>query len=407
MFFRSGDQGIRLPDHKILIAVNASKTMELRILENPDLKNTAEDIFGSANHGTQVLYIILLSLLFITGGLMAVIQVPVYVESRGTLRPCSDRKVVCSPAQGIVGKIFVEENQIVRKNDLILIINTDKEKVQLGFLNQEIKNTSEWLYDCNYLTINHPSVFDSLRTAKYRAEFLLFEQEQQLLEIEIKQLTTDINRLKPMEKDSLISKKEMEEIEIKYFNLVGRLKSNLSLKVNQWQIQADNFKQKYASLSEEKFALEYFINEAEIRAPESGSIQGIRNIFAGDFCSPGKPLCTLVPDTGMVVEMFIDSRDIGYIKPGMRTRFKIDAFDYKYWGFLEGRCVSISNDFEMVDNLPFFRVICQPDLPCKLSYGNKTVDLSPGMTLTSQFIFTSRSIWQLIRDKIYDWVEED
>jgi multidrug efflux pump subunit AcrA (membrane-fusion protein) len=241
--------------------------MEFRILENPDLKNAAEDFFGSASHGTQVLNIILLSFLLLAAGLMAIIQVPVYVESRGTLRPRSDKKQICSPVQGIASKIYVEENQKVRKNDLIMIIDAEKEKVQIGFLNQEIKKTTEWLHDCLYLTNNLPAVYDSLRTATYQAEFLLNEHEQQILEFEIKQLMTDIKRLKPMEQDSLISKKEMEEIELKYSNLIGKQKSNLRFKRNQWQAQLDNFRQKQTSLLREKYSLEHYIKEAEIRSP--------------------------------------------------------------------------------------------------------------------------------------------
>ena len=233
--------------------------MEYRLLENPDLNNSAEEFFGSINKRTQILYIIILIFLALTAGLMTIIRVPVYLESRGTFRPDSEKKQICSTVQGIIEKIFVEENQKIRKDDVILIINTEKEKVQLSFVNRELIRTKEWLKDCSHLANNFPLDFDSLRTPKYQSEFIMYQQEQQILEFEIKQLMKDIDRLKPMEKDSMISKKEMEEIELKYSSLVGKLKSNINYKRNQWQDQMENYRQKLISLSKEKYSLEYYL----------------------------------------------------------------------------------------------------------------------------------------------------
>jgi len=96
----------------------------------------------------------------------------------------------------------------------------------------------------------------------------------------------------------------------------------------------------------------------EINSPAAGTIQGIRNIYPGDFCPLGRQVCMLVP----IQELWLRCYSVqGYWihKAGMKTRFKIDAFDYKYWGFLEGKCISIAKDYEIVGNLPLFRVICQ------------------------------------------------
>ena len=376
------------------------------ITENSDLNNIAEEFFGNSNYNIQGLYLLILIFLILAGTLMAIIKVPVFIESRGTLRPGSDKKQLCVQVQGVIKKIYVEENQKINNNDLIMIIDTDKEKVQIEYHKREISSINRWIKDCRYLTLSQELIIDSLFTPKYQSEFRAFTHEQKILDMEIKQNMIDINRMKPMEADSLISKKEMEEKELKYSNLVERYISNLSLKRNLWQGQFDDFKQKQISLEMEIYMLEQQIKNSELRSPSSGIIQGIRNVFVGDYCPVGKPICYLIPDNGMVIEMFVPSKDIGFVKPGLKSRFKIDAFDYKYWGFLEGECISVSKDFEIVENIPFFRVICKPDQPTQLNYKDKTVFLSPGMTLTTQFLFTSRNLWQMIRDKTVDMIEE-
>jgi membrane fusion protein, peptide pheromone/bacteriocin exporter len=378
---------------------------EKTIIENSDLKDIAEDFFGTANHNIQVVYILLISFLFVVAILMAIVRIPVYFESGGILRPCSDKKQICSPLQGIVKTIMVEENQKVNKGDLILIIDSEREMVQLELLKKELLSITAWIDDCRYLVNFDKVMFDSIYTAKYQADFIVFSQETEILDMEIKQIRTDISRLKPLEADSLISKKEMEDTEFKYANLVGKRKSLISTKKNQWQDQLDNSIQKQILILREIVSLDHIIKNSSLRSPTAGIVQGIRNIFPGDFCTAGRLVCYLIPDTGMVIEMFIPSKDIGFIEPGIKTRFKIDAFDYKYWGFIEGTCISVSKDYEVVENRPFFRVICKPEESGRLKYQDKIAVLSPGMTVTTQFLFTSRNMWQLLRDKYVDRIK--
>jgi multidrug resistance efflux pump len=167
--------------------------------ENDDLNDIAEDLFGTVNHNFQAVYILLLAFLILVAILMVIIRIPVYIESGGTLRPCSDKKQICSPVQGIVKTIMVEENQKVKRDDMILIIDSEKEKVQAEFLKKELLSINGWIDDCRYLTNSAAGEIDSIKTPKYKADFIAFNQEQEIIEQEIKQLRIDISRLKPME----------------------------------------------------------------------------------------------------------------------------------------------------------------------------------------------------------------
>lgn len=380
--------------------------MEINILENPDLKNMSENFFGKVNPESQILYLLILFILLLAGIFMAIIKIPVYMESKGIIRPLSEKKTICSPVDGIVMKIFVEENQKINKDDLILCIEANKEKAQLGFLNQELLKITEWIQDCVYMTSNEKVVPDSIHTQKYRSEFLAFTQESHVMNMEIKVIEREVKRLKPLEMDSLISQKEMETMELKLANLTWTNESAGINRRKQWLEQLDNYFQKQIILLKDIYSLEQYIRNAEVRSPVSGYVQGIRNIFTADFCHAGKQICLVVPDTTLIAELFIPSWKIGYIEPGIKTRFKFDAFDYNYWGCLEGQCISVSKDFEIIENLPCFRVICKVTDPGILSYKNKSVTLHPGLTLTTQFVFSTRTIWQLIRDKTINFLVE-
>jgi HlyD family secretion protein len=64
----------------------------------------------------------------------------------------------------------------------------------------------------------------------------------------------------------------------------------------------------------------------------------------------------------------------------------------------------LPNDIQIVDGKPVFKVKCSLDLEyLELKNGYKGY-LKKGMTLQAHFIVTQRTLWQLLYDKIDDWM---
>ncbi len=83
---------------------------------------------------------------------------------------------------------------------------------------------------------------------------------------------------------------------------------------------------------------------------------------------------------------------------------QISAFNYNQWGLLTGKIIEISNDIQLVKEQPIFKVKCALDqdfLKLKNGYPAK---FKKGMTLHARFMVTKRSLWQLLYDKVDDWV---
>jgi hypothetical protein len=84
--------------------------------------------------------------------------------------------------------------------------------------------------------------------------------------------------------------------------------------------------------------------------------------------------------------------------------FQVDAFDYNYFGILKGRVIFIDNDYTVEGNEPVFKVRCSFDSrPFHLKNGFSAV-LKKGMSFQSRFIIGRRSLWQLMFDKLDDWL---
>jgi HlyD family secretion protein len=88
----------------------------------------------------------------------------------------------------------------------------------------------------------------------------------------------------------------------------------------------------------------------------------------------------------------------------MAARFQVNAFNYNQWGLANGKVIDISNDIHFIDEKPMFKVKCKLDYNyLQLKNGYKGY-LKKGMTLQARFQITERTLWQLLYDKVDDWM---
>ena len=88
----------------------------------------------------------------------------------------------------------------------------------------------------------------------------------------------------------------------------------------------------------------------------------------------------------------------------MPVRFQVDAFNYNQWGLATGNVTEISSDIYFVNEKPVFKVTCQlREDYLQLKNGYKGY-LKKGMTLQARFVVAERTLWQLLYDKVDDWI---
>lgn len=108
-------------------------------------------------------------------------------------------------------------------------------------------------------------------------------------------------------------------------------------------------------------------SEQIVRAPRDGFIQSLNAGDAATYINAGDVLATFVPaNTGRVVEIFIDGRDVALVKPGDATRIQFEgwpAVQFSGWpsvaiGTFGGRVISVDHSAQ-VDGR--FRVLIAED----------------------------------------------
>ena len=137
-----------------------------------------------------------------------------------------------------------------------------------------------------------------------------------------------------------------------------------------------------------------------IRAPMSGSIKNIRITTLGAVLKAGDELLQIVPsDEPLLVEVRIYSKDVAFVRPGLRANVKLDAYDSSIYGSLEGEVVYVSPDTIDEDlrqnEDPYYRAQVKiTQLPERK--GIEPIEVIPGMTATAEIITGHRTVAQYI-----------
>lgn len=112
------------------------------------------------------------------------------------------------------------------------------------------------------------------------------------------------------------------------------------------------------------------------------------------------------PDGDLIAECYIAPKDIGYMKLGMMGKMQVSAFNHTEWGMLQATVDTIFDDIAVSDDgrQSFYKVYCtmtKNNLTLKNGY---TGYVKKGMYVNTNFIVARRTIFQLLYDKLDNWL---
>ncbi|RYY30278.1 MAG: HlyD family efflux transporter periplasmic adaptor subunit, partial [Sphingobacteriaceae bacterium] len=172
----------------------------------------------------------------------------------------------------------------------------------------------------------------------------------------------------------------------------------------QWQTEAKQYQQELSELNNQQVQLKEQQALHQLTSPITGFIQNPIGLQVGSFVHANQKLCEISPDSSLIAFCYVKPADIGLIKQGQTVRLQIDAFNYNQWGMLTGKVIDIGEDIIQENQTMYFKVKCKLDknyLQLKNGYKGH---VKKGMTLTANFTITKRSLFQLLYDKVDDWM---
>ena len=139
-----------------------------------------------------------------------------------------------------------------------------------------------------------------------------------------------------------------------------------------------------------------------VTSPVSGTVDQFNGIYAGSNIQAGNALAIISPDSTLFAEIYVSPYNIGYIHQGMPVKIQVSSFNYNEWGTITGEVTEISSDF-LTDHSgtnAFYKVKCRMGNNYLVHKNGTKGMLKKGMAVSSHFIITERSLFDLLHQKL-------
>ena len=326
-------------------------------------------------------------------------QLDLITRGEGRLIAEGQNKIVQSPEGGVITEIFVSEGDVVTNNQLLAVINSTAAEgsleeirakknsllAKLVRLDAELKNADKYqlekglsgfsesvresqlaLFLANRSNLR--SLLFSIESERDQLEKSLSTIKEQLSGArELLILVTEENKeLSPLiaagalgasekfrlKRENAQLTSEIQVLEAKVLETeAGYLKLEAELKALQSGYEREIFEERAAYINELSEIntriplLEQKLKQTEIRSPSDGIINSLPVSDKETVIKTGEIVAEIVPSTDdLIVEAYIDPKDIAKIEVGQQARLSLTAYDAAKYGYLTGVLLKVSAD---------------------------------------------------------------
>jgi multidrug resistance efflux pump len=366
-----------------------------------------DQLYFETNHVMKIIFWLLFLVCLVIGVVLPIIKVDITVNSFGVIRPTKERTEVKSLQEGLIVKMNLQNGRLVKKGELLLELNSNPLLNRRGYSNKNKSIFNDQISDlellCKYrLEIILPS---QLKTTTYVEQFQRAKEELLLKTRIIEKLYKEVKRDSLLWVDKVIAKKEFEDKYAEWQQAVQDKQIKERDQLSHWNSELQRLVISLNNINAEDISLGTQVERSKVYAPITGYVQTSTIRYVGSMLLAGESICTISPATSLIAECYVMPKDLGMLKQKQPAIIYIDAYDYRYFGFIRTNINFIEPDISVTDNKQGFKVYC--DLPVEslsLKNGYKA-NIMRGQSIQAKFVVAKRTLWQLLFDSINDWLK--
>ena len=363
--------------------------------------NTLENLIAKNKTKSLSIYLVIVLAVLVFIALLPVIKIDISSQSRGIIRSKTDNVPVTAIVSGRISWLALKNNAVVNKGDTLIKIVKDGLTTEKT-TQSELSSTLIALHEDVTAVLGGKT--SNLKTASAREDFYKFQSQKEELQSKVSQAQINYNRSKTLFDKGIIATAEYEKqlYELRFANQA--LQSFVSQQKASWETQKRELEERLKNIQGSISKIKIEENNYVVVAPISGTIESFSGLQVGSFINASQPIATISATDRLIVESTISPNDIGLIKKNQAVKFQIDAFNYNQWGLLEGKVIDIDRNITIQGEQAFFKVrSIMNTTEMRLDSGYKT-KVSKGMTLTTRYTIARRSLYDLLFDKMDDWL---
>jgi HlyD family secretion protein len=356
---------------------------------------------------TRFFYLSLILIVLFGLAMLPFCYVNVITRTEGIIRPFQERTVVRSLISATIQSIHCKDGSTVKKGDTLIRFQQLNYAAQKDYIVQKINNCTKLINDLQLLT--QPNVWkdsiisNRLQTAVYRSQYLHFYDQLQEKDILSQKLQKDLLVYDPLLREKVIAPNEFADIRFQLLQASAVFQLQISKQISQWQYELI---EQQKLLEEYKTENSHLLSNAEsyiVRAPITGTVLMQEPLYAGTAVLPSGELLSISPEEDLIVECWISPSERVTIYHGQTITYSIPEIRNQMSTTLQGKVISIAEDYTLVNNKPMFRIKCSLNQTSVQLQNGFSYVLGRGLLLETRFFLARKSYWELLYQQLYDW----
>ncbi|HAD5970091.1 TPA_asm: HlyD family efflux transporter periplasmic adaptor subunit [Salmonella enterica subsp. enterica serovar Typhimurium] len=354
-------------------------------------------------------------------------------KSQGSIIPENGIININSNDNGFIKDIYISNGSHIKKGEPLFSISKEKNAEQYGNTNHFINKQLEKQKNLLIKTINDKKYFlDTQKKIKIdyinelkndKAEIknqLLITQKQSLkmksilLNMQKLKIKGYVSKLEIQQQENLFLENEKQIKSLKRQLIENTMKLNeqedfLNRIYNEYKIEENKINQDIFEI-EKNMAINKNDEQNIYFAKEDGVVSSL--LFEkGQSIKTGDTVIAVIPENSkFVIQLFLPSNSIGFIKPGNNVALRYQAYPYQKFGIQHGKVKEISKSItsakQITDitgnpsNEPYYRIIVEPEKQFIDTYDEQK-KLIPGMIVDADIMLEKRNIFEWIFEPMF------
>ena len=419
--------------------------------------------YSSKNLFVEVVLVMsLLMMLLVVWGYLA--PVSSATQAQGHVRVEGFRKKIVPLDGGVIKVIYVTENKMVMKGDILIEFDNQESLDKLNELNMQLLkvNLDIWRFtalrkkvklDINNYPLQQPVKKDTLTLLQNTQDLqhVQLDQHFQTLKLigqdliiqssninweaaalvhsqdKLNLLKVERSRLQTLMDRDFSSKRELNQLDIQISDMSAEsiIKeasiNNKTLALESLMLDKKTLMNEFSSinlnelnrLNSEKWNIQSKINfvsqklaRTSVTAPVSGTVINLQAHTEGEAIASGAYLMDLVPHQAqLVIEADLAAEDIELVKPGDAARVRLHNYNQRQNNPLEAKVIQVSADRFMKDNGEgIYRLLLKIDKQAMVN--NSHIRLYPGMPVEALILGEKRTVFDYLLSPIIRGMEK-
>ena len=337
-------------------------------------------------------------------------------RGQGSIIPSSREQVTQSLDPGTIAEMRVQEGDIVEKDEVLLKLDDTRSSAILRESEAKVANLEAMLARLKAESYGTAIVFPAgISKDLQQRERAAYEARRRAMTDAVAglgqskaALDQEIRITAPMVKHGVVSEVELLRMQRESSDLaqqISQRKNDYAAKANEELVRVES---ELAQAKENMAMRADPVERSEVKAPMRGIVKDIKINTVGGVVTAGQEIMTIVPlDDKLLVEAYINPRDVAFIRPGLPAVVKISAYDYAIYGGLDGKVTLISPDtlsnqnratdqLKLDQNQVYYRMLVQTEGNTLRDKNGKELPIIPGMVATVDVKTGEKTVFQYL-----------